>query len=83
MRIANFKLAIDGLSELLVLRVYEHDASLCQKEVDLLDPVRASVPVPPIVHAEPMRRRMTLLAKVRNRTSPAARVDYCSLGRVK
>ena len=53
MRNANFKLTIDGMSEPLVLRVYEHDASLCQKEVDLLDLVRASVPVPHIVHAEP------------------------------
>jgi aminoglycoside phosphotransferase (APT) family kinase protein len=36
-----------------VVRVYEHDASLCQKEVDLLRLLAASVPVPPVIHAEP------------------------------
>jgi hypothetical protein len=34
-RNANFKVQLDT-SELVVVRVYEHDASLFQKEVDLL-----------------------------------------------
>jgi fructokinase len=37
----------------VVVRIYEHDASLCQKEVDLLSLVAGSVPVPPVIHAEP------------------------------
>lgn len=51
-RNANFKVQLDT-SELVVVRIYEHDASLCQKEVDLLSLVAGSVPVPPVIHAEP------------------------------
>jgi aminoglycoside phosphotransferase (APT) family kinase protein len=36
-----------------VLRIYEHDASLCQKEIDLIRLVGTSVPVPEVIHAEP------------------------------
>jgi hypothetical protein len=36
LRNANFKLRLDGQPEPVVLRIYEHDASLCRKEVDLL-----------------------------------------------
>jgi aminoglycoside phosphotransferase (APT) family kinase protein len=51
-RNANFKVQLDT-SEFVVVRIYEHDASLCQKEVDLLSLVAGSVPVPPVIHAEP------------------------------
>lgn len=51
-RNANFKVQLDT-SELVVVRIYEHDASLCQKEVDLFNLVAGSVPVPPVIHAEP------------------------------
>jgi aminoglycoside phosphotransferase (APT) family kinase protein len=35
-----------------VLRIYEHDASLCQKEVDLIRLLGGSVPVPEVIHTE-------------------------------
>ena len=53
LRNANFKLRVDSASEPLVLRLYEHDASLCQKELDLMRLVAKSVPVPEVIHAEP------------------------------
>jgi aminoglycoside phosphotransferase (APT) family kinase protein len=52
-RNANFKLRLDTAPGLLVLRIYEHDVSLCQKEIDLLNLVAGSVPVPALIHAEP------------------------------
>jgi len=52
-RNVNLKLWLDGAPDLVVLRVYEHDPSLCQKEVDLMRLVRGSVPVPGILYAEP------------------------------
>jgi hypothetical protein len=49
LRNANFKLRLDSLQEQLVLRVYAHDASLCQKEVDLIRLIEDSVPVPEVI----------------------------------
>jgi aminoglycoside phosphotransferase (APT) family kinase protein len=54
-RNANFKLRLDTAPGLFVLRIYEHDVSLCQKEIDLLHLVAGSVPVPALIHAEPRR----------------------------
>jgi aminoglycoside phosphotransferase (APT) family kinase protein len=51
-RNANFKVQLDT-GGLVVVRIYEHDASLCQKEVDLFSLVAGSVPVPRVIHAEP------------------------------
>ena len=51
-RNANFKLCLDCTPESIVLRIYEHDASLCQKEVDLIGLLGGSVPVPEVIHAE-------------------------------
>jgi aminoglycoside phosphotransferase (APT) family kinase protein len=53
LRNANFKLRLDSLAESFVLRIYEHDATLCQKELDLMRLVSGSVPVPEVVAAEP------------------------------
>jgi len=53
LRNANFKIQLDSTPELVVLRIYEHDASLCQKEVDLIRLIGHSVPVPEVIHAEP------------------------------
>src|ERR1700690_3362757 len=53
LRNANFKLQLDSTHEPIVLRIYEHDGSLCQKEIDLMELVRSSVPVPEVIHAEP------------------------------
>jgi aminoglycoside phosphotransferase (APT) family kinase protein len=36
-----------------VLRLYEHDPVLCRKEIDLMQRVSGSVPIPAIIHAEP------------------------------
>jgi hypothetical protein len=36
-----------------MLRVYEHDLSICKKDVDLIRLVGGSVPVPVVIHAEP------------------------------
>ena len=52
-RNANFKLRLDCSAEPMVLRIYEHDPSLCQKEVDLLRFAAAAVPVPEVIHAAP------------------------------
>jgi aminoglycoside phosphotransferase (APT) family kinase protein len=51
-RNANFKLQLDPAPGPVVLRIYEHDASLCQKEVDLMRLVGGSVPVPEVIYAE-------------------------------
>jgi aminoglycoside phosphotransferase (APT) family kinase protein len=51
-RNANFILRLDGRSERTVLRIYEHDASLCQKELDLIRLVRGEVPVAEVLHAQ-------------------------------
>jgi len=53
LRNANFKLQLDPAAEPVVLRIYEHDPSLCQKEIDLMRLVGASVPVPEVIYAEP------------------------------
>ena len=53
LRNANFKLRLDGQSESVVLRIYEHDASICRKELDLFRLAGALVPVPAVIHAEP------------------------------
>jgi len=53
LRNANFKLRLEGQPEPVVLRIYEHDASLCRKEMDLLRLAGGSVPVPEVIHAEP------------------------------
>ncbi len=53
LRNANFKIQLDADPGCIVLRIYEHDASLCQKELDLMRLVRDAVPVPEVLHAEP------------------------------
>ena len=53
LRNANFKLTLDSTPGPIVLRVYEHDASLCRKEADLMRLVGGSVPVPEVILAEP------------------------------
>lgn len=53
LRNTNLKLHLDTSPEPVVLRIYEHDPSLCQKELDLMRLVSPSVPVPEIIHAEP------------------------------
>jgi aminoglycoside phosphotransferase (APT) family kinase protein len=53
LRNANFRLRLDSTPEFIVLRIYEHDASLCQKELDLLGLLAGSVPVPEVLHAAP------------------------------
>ena len=53
LRNANVKVTLDATSEPIVLRVYEHDASLCRKEADLIHLVGGSVPVPEVILAEP------------------------------
>jgi len=52
-RNANFSLQLDSAPERVVLRIYEHDASLCQKEVDIFHLIGNLVPIPEIIHAEP------------------------------
>jgi aminoglycoside phosphotransferase (APT) family kinase protein len=53
LRNANFKLRLEGQPEPVVLRIYEHDASICQKELDLLRVAGGLVPVPEAIYAEP------------------------------
>lgn len=54
LRNANFKVQLESPAMTIVARIYEHDASLCQKEVDLLRLVSHAVPVPRVIHAEPV-----------------------------
>ena len=54
LRNSNFKLQLDSMREAIVLRIYEHDPSLCRKELDLLGLVGSSIPVPEVLHAEPL-----------------------------
>lgn len=53
LRNANLLLTLDSLRSPLVLRIYQHDPSLCQKEMDLMRLVRPTLPVPEVVHASP------------------------------
>jgi len=53
LRNANFRLELDSTREPVVLRLYEHDASLCRKEADIIDLIRHRVPIPEVIHAEP------------------------------
>jgi aminoglycoside phosphotransferase (APT) family kinase protein len=53
LRNANFKLELDCTPDVVVLRIYEHDASLCEKELDLMRLIGGSVPVPEVIYAEP------------------------------
>lgn len=53
LRNANFKIRLSSMSDPIVLRIFEHDASLCQKEADLLRLIGASVPVPEVLYAAP------------------------------
>jgi len=52
-RNSNLKLYLHGAAEPFVLRIYEHHASLCQKELDLSSLLAKSVPQPEIVAAAP------------------------------
>ncbi len=52
LRNASFKIQLDRPPGSIILRIYEHDASLCRKEVDLIAFVGRSVPVPEVLHAD-------------------------------
>jgi aminoglycoside phosphotransferase (APT) family kinase protein len=53
LRNSNFHVRLDRPSAPLVLRIYEHDVSICQKEADLLRLLRPALPVPEVLHAAP------------------------------
>ena len=53
LRNSNFKLQLNTAPGLVVLRIYEHDPSLCQKEIDLIHLVARTIPVPEMLYAEP------------------------------
>jgi aminoglycoside phosphotransferase (APT) family kinase protein len=53
LRNSSFKVSIEARSRPIVLRFYDKDPSVCRKEVGLLRRVRATVPVPEVLHAEP------------------------------
>ena len=52
-RNANFKIKLSCMPDSIVLRIYEHDPSLCQKEMDLMRLIAGSLPVPELIYAEP------------------------------
>jgi len=52
LRNANFKLQLDCIPDSIVLRIYEHDTSLCEKEVGLMRLIGASIPVPEVIYAD-------------------------------
>ena len=47
------KLRLDSFTEPLLLRIFNHDPALCQKEIDLYQLISDSVPVPEIIYAQP------------------------------
>jgi hypothetical protein len=51
LRNANFKVRLDTMTELVMLRICEHDASLCRKEIDLMRLIGRSIPVPDVLYA--------------------------------
>jgi aminoglycoside phosphotransferase (APT) family kinase protein len=53
LRNANFRLELDGGPRRVVLRIYEHDESICRKEIDLLRRIHDDLPVPEVLFAEP------------------------------
>ena len=54
LRNVNFRVQLDCERGLIVLRIYEHDVSLCQKEVDLIRRIGGAVPLPEVIHADPL-----------------------------
>jgi aminoglycoside phosphotransferase (APT) family kinase protein len=50
---SGFKIQLEGSDEPIVLRIYDRDRAACRKELDVLRLVRATVPVPDVIHAEP------------------------------
>ena len=50
---SNFKVQLDPRGDPIVLRIYDRDPAVCQKEVDVLRLVKETVPVPEVLHAEP------------------------------
>jgi aminoglycoside phosphotransferase (APT) family kinase protein len=52
-RNANFKFNLDSGHGSFVLRIYEHNPALCQKELDLVRLIGDSAPAPEVIHAEP------------------------------
>lgn len=52
-RNANFRLQLDSPPGRVVLRIYEHHASLCRKETDILRLISGSVPAPEVLYVEP------------------------------
>jgi aminoglycoside phosphotransferase (APT) family kinase protein len=52
-RNANFRLHLDLPPECVVLRIYEHDGTLCRKETDILKLVGCLVPTAEVIYAEP------------------------------
>ena len=53
MRNSNFKFRLDSSPHWFVLRIYEHDPSLCRKELDLMRLAAGAIPIPEIIHAMP------------------------------
>ncbi len=53
LRNSNFKIGLQSAPHCIVVRIYEHDASLCQKEMDIMRLAGPSVPVPEVIHAAP------------------------------
>ncbi len=52
-RNANFQIELDGGSGSFVLCLFEHDPSICRKQLDLYRVIDPEVPVVPVVYAEP------------------------------
>lgn len=52
LRNSNFKVELDSAPGAVAVRIYEHDPSICRKEVELLRRVGSSVPVPEVLYAE-------------------------------
>jgi aminoglycoside phosphotransferase (APT) family kinase protein len=52
-RNANFLVQLDGVSDSIVLCLFEHDPSICRKQLDLYRVIDPVVPLVPVLYAEP------------------------------
>ncbi|MFN7920254.1 MAG: phosphotransferase [Bryobacteraceae bacterium] len=53
LRNASYRVDLESPRQRVVVRIFEHDPSLCMKEVDLLRLLSADVPVPEVLFAQP------------------------------
>lgn len=62
---ANFKVAVSGMDEAVVIRVYLRDRTAAQREASILTLVKESVPVPEVLYVSPDAPEMPIYTILR------------------